>query len=396
MAAESQATLSVEKLVAQGWKPTPFRQFLLKIHSRCNLACDYCYVYTLADQSWRNQPRVMTPTLTSIVADRIAEHVSLHGLDTIRLIFHGGEPLLAGADPLVNALRMVRAAVGANVRIDSVVQTNGTLLNQRILHTLNSFNIRVGVSVDGDEAAHNRSRKYANGRGSYTEIAGALRLLMRHPSIYSGLLCVVDPTTDPVATYEKLIEFTPPTIDFLLPHGNWSSPPRGLSKPPFVPYAKWLIAVFDRWYSAPSRETHIRMFEEIIHLLLGGKSATEAVGLTPTSLVVIETDGRIEQSDALKSVYNGAASTGLHVTCDSFDDALRRPEFAARQIGIDALGDECSACSVRRICGAGLYPHRYRRGSGFRNPSVYCMNLYSLINHIRERVIDDLSKSQRS
>ena len=396
MAAEWPATLSVEKLVAQGWKPTPFRQFLLKIHSRCNLACDYCYVYTLADQSWRNQPRVMTPTLTSIVADRIAEHVSLHGLDTIRLIFHGGEPLLAGADPLVNALRMVRAAVGANVRIDSVVQTNGTLLNQRILHTLNSFNIRVGVSVDGDEAAHNRSRKYANGRGSYTEIAGALRLLMRHPSIYSGLLCVVDPTTDPVATYEKLIEFTPPTIDFLLPHGNWSSPPRGLSKPPFVPYAKWLIAVFDRWYSAPSRETHIRMFEEIIHLLLGGKSATEAVGLTPTSLVVIETDGRIEQSDALKSVYNGAASTGLHVTCDSFDDALRRPEFAARQIGIDALGDECSACSVRRICGAGLYPHRYRRGSGFRNPSVYCMNLYSLINHIRERVIDDLSKSQRS
>ena len=32
------------------------RQFLLKVHSRCNLACDYCYVYQHADQSWRTRP----------------------------------------------------------------------------------------------------------------------------------------------------------------------------------------------------------------------------------------------------------------------------------------------------------------------------------------------------
>ncbi|MEU9838708.1 hypothetical protein AB0C69_05725, partial [Actinomadura sp. NPDC048032] len=35
----------------------PFREFILKIHSRCNLACDYCYVYEMGDQSWRDQPR---------------------------------------------------------------------------------------------------------------------------------------------------------------------------------------------------------------------------------------------------------------------------------------------------------------------------------------------------
>ena len=31
-------------------------------------------------------------------AQRIAEHATLHGLHTVQVVLHGGEPLLAGAD----------------------------------------------------------------------------------------------------------------------------------------------------------------------------------------------------------------------------------------------------------------------------------------------------------
>ena len=211
---------------------------------------------------------------------------------------------------------------------------------------------------------------------------------MRRPGLYSGLLCVVDLRADPVATYEALLSFRPPTIDFLLPHANWMSPPPrvGGTAGAVALYARWLIAIFDRWYDSPIRETRIRIFEEIVNLLLGGKSATEVVGLTPTSLIVIETDGSIEQSDALKSTYHDAARTGLHIVRDSFDAALQLPEIAARQLGLDALSDECLTCRIRRICGGGLYAHRYRERTGFRNRSVYCDDLYALIMHIRERI----------
>jgi uncharacterized protein len=154
--------------------------------------------------------------------------------------------------------------------------------------------------------------------------------------------------------------------------------------------------VFNRWYGAPSRETRIRFFEEIMHLLLGGRSGTEAVGLTPTSLIVVETDGSIEQTDSLKSVRQGAAGTGLHVVSDPFDAALRLPTIAARQIGVTALAPECQSCRVRDACGAGLYPHRYRPGTGFRNPSVYCADLYALILHIRDRLSTDLQALHHS
>ncbi len=385
------ATLDMDSLFAAGWRPTPFRQFLLKIHSRCNLACDYCYVYTMADRTWRNRPRMMSPALVSVVAERIAEHARAHSLDSVQVIFHGGEPLLSGVGPIVDALRKVRGAVDARVHVKGAIQTNGTLLTEAVLGVLGSLDIQIGVSLDGDIAAHDGHRRYRNGRGSHAEVVQALKLLADYPGIYGGLLSVVDLAADPVGTYEALLEFAPPIIDFLLPHYNWANmPPRPTGAS--APYASWLAEVFDRWYGARSQETHIRLFEEIIHLLLGGKSKTEAVGLSPSALIVVETDGSIEQTDALKAVYEGASATGLHITRDPFDAALRDPRIAARQLGADALSDECQICPVKVICGAGLYAHRYRPGTGFRNPSVYCSDLFALIMHIRARLSRDLQR----
>jgi uncharacterized protein len=86
------ATLELDPLRARGWQPTPFRQFILKLHGRCNLACAYCYVYELADQTWRTKPPVMSDTVLAAVADRIAEHLRGHEVGSARVIFHGGEP----------------------------------------------------------------------------------------------------------------------------------------------------------------------------------------------------------------------------------------------------------------------------------------------------------------
>jgi uncharacterized protein len=332
----------------------------------------------------------MSDGLLTVVAGRIAEHARVHDLDAIRIIFHGGEPLLTGPEPLLDALRKIRAAVPARTRVDSWVQTNATMLDDETLDVLAEMDIRVGVSLDGEALWHDAERRYPNGRGSYADVARALRSLMRRPGIYSGVLCVANLDASPVGTYEALLEFSPPTIDFLLPHGNWTSPPPGRPEGVRSPYADWLIEIFERWYGAAVRETRVRLFDEILHLLLGGKSATEAVGLTPTSLVVIETDGAIEQSDSLKSAFHGAPATGMHIVSNSFDEVLRLPQMAATQLGLDALSDECHVCSVRDICGGGLFAHRYRAGHGFRNRSVYCQDLYTLITHIRARLITDL------
>ena len=134
-----------------------------------------------------------------------------------------------------------------------------------MLTTLKSLGIRIGVSLDGDADATGRHRRYANGRNSFDAVADGLDLL-RSPEFrdcYSGILCTIDIENDPVSTYEALLKFAPPALDLLLPHANWSSAPPGTG------YADWLISVFERWYSAPRQETRIRLFSELIQLVLG-------------------------------------------------------------------------------------------------------------------------------
>jgi uncharacterized protein len=389
-------TLDLSALHASGWRPTPFREFILKVHSRCDLACDYCYVYEMADQSWRRRPRAMPSHVLESAAARIGEHALAHGLDTIELILHGGEPLLAGSDLLEHAVTAVREAA-PGVRVRACVQTNAVRLGTRFLDLFDRLDVHVGVSLDGDSSAHDRHRRRSNGTGSHAAVATAMKLLTsdRYRHLFDGLLCTIDLRNDPQATYDALMAWSPPVVDFLLPHGTWAAPPPGRNADdPATPYADWLMPLFDRWYrSLPG--TEVRLFDELVRLHLGGSSTSEALGLSPVGMVVIETDGSVEEADTLKSAYEGAAATGLHVERDSLDDALWTPGVVARQIGAAALSPECLGCRIRTVCGGGMYPHRYRPGQGFANPSVYCPDLFRLITHVHGVVCSDLTDLRR-
>lgn len=388
------ALLDVAALRASGVRPSPFRQFVLKIHSRCNLSCAYCYVYELADQSWRDRPRIMSRRVVQATVSRIAEHVRDHELRRVRVILHGGEPLLAGPAFITDLAAQLRGTLPPGTTADLIVQTNATLLDEAMLEVALTAGIRVGVSLDGGRAATDRYRRYPGGASSYDVVTRALELLRqdRYRPIYNGLLCVIALQNDPIETYEALLSQSPPMIDFLLPHGTWSSPPPGRSPDVATPYADWLLEVFSRWVAAPQQPTSIRLFEAITGQILGGPSSTEVIGLAPADSIVIETDGSIRQSDALSAAYEDAAATGFDVRRHALDAALDHPTTVARQIGLAGLSASCRACRVRDICGGGFYPHRYRAGDGFRNPSVYCADLLRLITVIREYVVAEVAR----
>ena len=326
-------------------------------------------------------------------AMRIGEHARSHRISSVTLIMHGGEPLLAGPELISELVHATRTAAGPGVQVNAKVQTNGVGLDDSYLRLFRELGVQVGVSLDGTAESHDRHRRFASGRGSHAAVAVGLDWLMqpyfRH--LFSGLLCTIDLRNEPITTYKALTEFDPPKIDFLLPHGTWEAPPPGrVPGVPDTPYADWLITLFDHWY--PDAGTPIRLFEEIMHLLLGGDSSMEMLGLSPARTVVIETDGAIELADNLKVAYQGAAATNLHVTSNRLDEALILPGVVARQLGMRSLSPQCRACRIHRICGGGLYAHRYRQGTGFYNPSVYCPDLIRLIGHIRETMQADIDQ----
>ncbi|MCH0539533.1 FxsB family radical SAM/SPASM domain protein [Streptomyces sp. MUM 203J] len=366
--------------------PAPFREVVLKVHSRCDLACDHCYVYEHADQSWRTRPRTITDEALTWTARRLAEHVATHGLPSMTVILHGGEPLLAGPARLRRICAELTTALAPLTSLDLRIHTNGLQLGPRHLDVFDAFGVRVGVSLDGDRAANDRHRRFADGRSSHPLVLRAVELLHseRYRHLDLGLLCTIDLANDPVAVYDALTALDPPRIDFLLPHATWEHPPDRPGGGPPAPYADWILAAFDRWNSR-GRPVPVRLFESVLSTLDGGPSLTESLGLAPTDLVVIETDGTLEQADSLKAAYDGAPATGFDVLRHSLDEVAAHPGIRARRLGLDGVSATCRRCPVVRSCGGGLYTHRHRTANGFDNPSVYCPDLESLVRGIEDR-----------
>jgi uncharacterized protein len=361
----------------------PFREFVLKVHSRCDLACDHCYVYEHADQSWRSRPTFISPETVAKAAERIADHARDHHLTDVRVILHGGEPLLVGVSRLAGITQALRAVIEPICRLDLRIHTNGVRLNEEYCELFVAERVKVGISLDGDRAANDRHRRYADGRSSYDRVLRAVGLLRqdRYRGIYAGLLATIDIRNDPVAAYRALAALEPPNLDFLLPHGTWDTPPPEAGVLGVTRYGDWLGAVFDEW-TRDGRRTPIRMFKSIIATSHGGVSSTESLGLAPSELAVIETDGTIEQADSIKVAYDGAPATGLDIFRNRLDDAADHPAIKARQLGLAGLSATCQHCPVVTSCGGGLYAHRYRSGS-FKNPSVYCGDLKKIITHVQ-------------
>lgn len=322
----------------------------------------------------------------------MAEHAKTHALPSVSVILHGGEPLLAGPARLRRICEELTSAFDGIAELDLRIHTNGLQLSPRYLDLFSEYDVKVGISLDGDRVANDRHRRFADGRSSHPLVLKAVELLRQEPyrHLNLGLLCTIDIENDPVAVLDALTELEPPLIDFLLPHATWDDPPPRPDGSPTA-YADWLLAVFDRWQDR-GRPVPVRIFSSVASTLNGGPSLTESLGLAPTDLVVVETDGSLEQVDSLKSAYEGAADTGFDVFAHTFDEVAAHPGVRARQLGLDGVSETCRRCPVVRSCGGGLYTHRYSsagEGEGFDNPSVYCHDLAALVRGIEARTPAD-------
>ncbi|WP_217178403.1 radical SAM/SPASM protein FxsB, inactivated metallohydrolase extension form [Streptomyces sp. AC495_CC817] len=365
----------------------PIQQLVLKVHSRCDLACDHCYVYEHADQSWRGRPVVIAEETLGQVARRLAEYAVESELESVAVILHGGEPLLAGPARLRHMCAELTRVLAPVTTLDLRIHTNGVQLNTRHLEVFREFGVKVGISLDGDRVANDRHRLDRRGRSSYDRVLRAIGLLRlpEYRDLFQGLLCTVDVANDPVAVHDALTALEPPRVDYLLPHSTWDSPPPGHGTG--TPYADWLLKVFDRW-EEQGRPMPVRTFDSVLSTLRGGPSLTEALGLAPSDLAVIETDGTFEQADSLKTAYEGAPATGYDVFRHGFAEFAEHPGVRARQLGIAGVSETCRRCPVVTSCGGGLYAHRYSGERGFDNPSVFCSDLRGLVEGIAERITE--------
>ncbi|WP_210558347.1 MULTISPECIES: cyclophane-forming radical SAM/SPASM peptide maturase YhhB [unclassified Pseudomonas] len=365
-----------------------FSSFLVKVASRCNLDCDYCYVYHHADQSWRSMPKFLSVEHREAFARQLAEYVLQSDLKQCTVILHGGEPLLLGAQALADFAGLLRQI--CTIPVDVSLQTNGLLLTDEALGIFAKADVGVSLSLDGPKFANDKHRLTRKGRSSFEQTEQALKRLQQYPSIFAGVIAVVDASTSATELFEYFDQFDIPRLDFLLPDAHWLRPPPGRNQDPGL-YENWLVNAFDIWFD---QYPHIplRTFEALLDVCAGLPSGTDAFGFGDVSLLSIEADGSYHDLDVLKVTQDGATRLGGTVLDTPIAEVALSPsiEQHRRYLRKDGLSATCQSCAIVEICGGGSLPHRFGE-NGFDNPTVYCNEMKRLVAHISNRLKEHLS-----
>ncbi len=335
----------------------------------------------MGDNSWKTQDKFISPDTYKLFLNKVQLYCNKNNISEIEIMLHGGEPLLFGLQRFNLLMEEIRKTENSELIINVGIQSNGYLINEDWINTLNHFNVKIGISYDGLPYHNDLYRVLNNGCGTSEMVEKNLTLL-RDQECFSGILCVIDPSSDPIETYNHLISFNPPLIDFLLPHGHWDNKPIGKETESNCIYGEWLIKIFHEWFYSHS-SICIRTFEEIIEHLLGGLGTLETLGTEPVTLLTISTSGDFEAVDTMKSVFPGAHKLNLNLEFNDFNEVFNKSQVLERTMGISALSEKCKNCELLKTCGGGYYPHRYSNSNKFKNPSVYCDDLFKLITTIK-------------
>jgi uncharacterized protein len=360
--------------------------FTFKVASRCNLNCTYCYVYNKGDDSWKSRPSLMSNETFSAGIRRIRELCLQTGRQAISIAFHGGEPCLVGPPRLDRWCAEARKELDGVATVRFVIQTNGTLLDERWTAVLSKHGVEVGISLDGPAYVNDQFRLTRKGLGSYTAVERGIRSL-RAAGLDFAILSVINFDADPIETHRHFIDLGATGISYLMPDHTHETIGEVRKKYGPTPCAEYLIRVFDEWWFNNTMHISVQPFWTIAEMILGGVGRSDNYGTQPLGFMFVEADGMMEGLDVLRICENGITQTPLNVMKNSF------AEFAAttilsRRFVLDPrpIPDECHGCREIGTCSGGYLPHRYSRARGFANRSAWCADILRLFTHIRNRL----------
>ncbi|WP_163394048.1 radical SAM protein [Flavobacterium limi] len=362
---------------------------VVKVASRCNLNCTYCYMYNMGDDSYKSQPKFMSQQTVKSMLTRIKNHCNENNLTDFLIIFHGGEPLLAGITFFKDFIKFVNEIIPSSIEMSYTMQSNAVLLDEKICQELCELGIGIGISLDGTPSSNNKNRIYHNGKGSYDEIIrGAALVKDVYGDEYSDFLCVIDTNEKPKDVYNHFKKLGANSIHFLFQDFNYI-----LSDQNSVPkIGIWLVEMFDLWYNDEDKnKPEIRPLNDLIGLILGLDKNSENFGKGVNDTLVIETNGSIETVDTLRICGNGFTKTEFNVDKDELNSIYEGSELAQKfYYGHDNLCEKCKNCALESICGGGYLGHRYSPKNQFDNPSIYCKEIIEIICHIQNQLLSEL------
>ncbi len=334
----------------------------------------------MGDEGWRSMPSLMSEETIDDLVRSFSQLIKDQDVP-FATVLHGGEPLMLGARRLQHLLIKLREVLPLNYPIS--LQTNGILITGEILDLCSKYKVSISVSVDGPREINDKFRVDKQGEGTYQKVVEGINLLRHHQDsdfLYAGLLCVIDPDSNPEEVYKSLKGLGAKSIDFLCRDGNHTNLPYGKSTVNSTEYGEWLVKLLEI-YISDTTPVKIRFLDDILRISLGGIGTKEGLGDNFYGIVIIEADGSLSKNDTLKSNFNGADKLDEKwvIKTARLSEVFKTPTFAEYYKLQNPTSKDCNSCDYLAICGGGMPLHRWSKDNGYDNPSVYCSDQKVLI-----------------
>ena len=343
-------------------------QLIIKVTNGCNLRCKYCYN---AATEFKHEV---------ISMETVEKALTLFSsYDAVNVIYHGGEPLLAGREFYKDVLELQkRLNVFYGVKFTNQVQTNATLIDEKWLDFLKKNHISVGISFDG---LYNDAY-----RGKTEDTIRAINLMNKNKVGFGCIAVVADKDYDVYKNYEYLKQFGM-CVDFsyVFIEGN----AKNIEVLPVQSYVKQMTDLFDVWVE-DKEGIQVRNFQYMINKIQKAGGEYCCNGSCVGNFFCVDVTGNIF----------GCGRESVHKYCfgnvneaKSTSDVFNSKGFKEYITGTIQRRKRCQeTCEYFDYCKGGCSDDAMTNGDLAKQNPQYCYFFKSLYNHIKSRMDEIFDK----
>lgn len=171
---------------------------------QCNLTCPYCVnqykrKHTAVKKDFKEKLEIVHRCIDQYVSRRL---LKASESEPVKIFFNGGEILLEWETIKAVVRHLLDSYKG--IPFEFEMNTNLTLLTEEMAEFLSQYYFKVDISIDGYKRAHDRTRKYRSGEGSFDDILRKLEIYRK--------LNPKNPITAFQGTIEYIDDFQPEQV----------------------------------------------------------------------------------------------------------------------------------------------------------------------------------------
>ena len=370
--------------ILQNYDYYDINSVVFKITDKCNLGCRYCYRLNSNTRINRNaiDYSIIQRTLESILAFKtdLYARYEIHKVPHINFIWHGGEPMLAGIQMFESILRIQDLHKDSGLKINNIIQTNGTLIDHNFIDLFKRHDFTVGISIDGPHEIQDIHRCMAGGTSSFDATLRGINLLNDNGINWSAIAVInKEYVGHEQEIYNFFREVHPKEIDFT---------PSFLHNSEFTlnnqDYANFMNRMFDLWIQDLDSCFSIRYLKDLMYkmgyLRIKDKKSIicDLSGKCHRNISIF-TNGDVYSCECLNTLKDNRIGNIME---SEISDMIHGKRFKELSQQTNEIHPDCISCRDFPICKAGCFNRRVP-WNGIVEKDYYCEARKSMMMHMR-------------